>query len=217
MDNPDPRRVLIERIDIPDPASVQFRPVSVDERRGWVKTYASAIVASFLSLWAFRMPGTPTFPVFFAVVAWAMALVQWLDALRQSKLNHLFWIIPVSFVTVVGAIRIDLPLRAAVWLSAPSLKAEAQKLAAGRYQRSGVNQGPRGYIGILPIERYEQGQRYQDVDGSVTVFDFDKRELFRGRRGLFYSEHLLTDNNSRDWYAPHHIYGPWYWWEYTGW
>ena len=113
----------------------------------------------------------------------------------------------------MGLTLTDLPFRITLWISDASLKATAKTCLISGKDAGGLP----GYVGLFPIGHCAVGRAWEGVDQSVVVFTFVKKEFPWGTKGLFYSEHPLPEGNKNDWHAPHHIYGPWYSWEYTGW
>jgi hypothetical protein len=167
-----------------------------------------------LALWSFRMLSFPVLlPLVAGILAWVCGI---LASLNRPDVGAFLWVV-VSLVICVALCGSDIPFRIAVWASAPSLKREAQALLSHQILRPGDHPDIRGYFGVLPMAGVELGETQYRVDQSVVIFTFEKDQFAMGRRGLFYSEHPLPEGNPTDWYAPHHLFGPWYSWRYTGW
>ena len=178
-------------------------------------TPALLITAFALTLWSFRMPGTPTEAFWVAAICWGIGGIAWLVRLVRRRARLAYGLLaPLLFAATVFLIWQRVPFRIALRVSEPALLRELARTRASAIPKA--RQRPR-QAGLFPIQYCDFAEPWQGVRTSVIAIDFDKSEFPWGHRGLYYSQAPLSPSPGQTWYAPVHVQGPWYEWSYSGW
>jgi len=199
---------------------------------GW-PTQIVTVAAFLLTLWSFRLPFGPTGEILPAAGLWLLAGASWtikpvIGSIMLRTHNYprqrlkrgnsplvKRLVAPALFAASIVMVRMDIPLEWALRISAPALEREAtEALTDTQPWRRFGSWHPR-MVGLFPVARCEVDNT--DVDPPAVSFTLDRPGW--GRPGLYYSRTPLTSRGHpfNGWGVPHHIYGPWYWWVYTGW
>ncbi len=122
---------------------------------------------------------------------------------------------PLLLAAAFLLVKVDAPMRLAMWISEPALQAEADRVAADERGPLPPGSYASHRIGLFEISDCKLGG--YEVSADTVVFTFASRDFPWGTRGLYYNPQPVAFSGKTAWYAPHHIQGPWYWWEYSGW